>query len=38
MVFPLKVKETLKMKNSNQFLLQIRKGSCPRSQDISDEG
>lgn len=35
MAFPLKVKETLKMIYSGLLMLQIRKGRCPRSQDIS---
>lgn len=35
MAFPLKVKENLKMISSSLLMLQIRKGRCPRSQNIS---
>lgn len=35
MVFHLKVKETLRMIYFNLLTQQIKKGSCPRSQDIS---
>lgn len=34
MALPLEVKETLRMICSNLLMLQMRKRSCPRSQDI----